>query len=427
MTDSTAVLETAVGTANGSATAGSAPTPTRTSSTSATRPTSAKRPGMYIGDTGTKGLHHLVYELVYNCVDEALAGFCQAHPRDRARGRLDQRRRRRPRHPRRHPYEDTGRSTLEVVLTDVGAGGKFDSGAYKVSAGLHGIGRQGRHRPVRVDRGPGPPQRPGLHAGVRARQGDQRAQGHRRRRRPRPARPSRSSPTRRSSTTPPSTTTRSKTASASWPSSTRAWPSPCSTSAPARRTRSTTTAASPSSSPTSTATRRRIHPRHLRGQDGRRTSASRWRCNTPPARRSAAGLRQQRLQPRRRHAPVRLPRRRHARAERLRQQAGDVQERHADRRGLPRGADRHRQRPGARAAVRVADEDPAEQPRGRRARLQRRARVPGQVPGGEPEGSQADHEEGDPGRRGPRGGDQGEEGAQGPQEHPLAAAACRAS
>lgn len=97
------------------------------------------RPGMYIGDTGTKGLHHLVYELVYNSVDEALAGYCHnihvvlnvdgsCSVADDGRGiPVDL-------HPELHI------PTLEVVLTTMGSGAKFDKSSYKTSAGLHGIG-----------------------------------------------------------------------------------------------------------------------------------------------------------------------------------------------------------------------------------------------------------------------------------------------
>src|SRR5580698_8794728 len=86
-----------------------------------------QRPGMYIGDTGPKGLHHLVYELIYNSVDEALAGFCKhitvtVHV-DGSIGVADD-----GRGIPVTPYEDTGRSTLEMVLTEMGAGGKFGGG-----------------------------------------------------------------------------------------------------------------------------------------------------------------------------------------------------------------------------------------------------------------------------------------------------------
>jgi DNA gyrase subunit B len=97
------------------------------------------RPGMYIGDTGSKGLHHLVYELVYNSVDEALAGYCKnIHVEIDVDGSISVADDGRGIPVDVHPK--IGRPTLEVVLTTVGAGAKFDKRTYKTSAGLHGIG-----------------------------------------------------------------------------------------------------------------------------------------------------------------------------------------------------------------------------------------------------------------------------------------------
>src|SRR5258708_11212736 len=115
-----------------------------------------RRPSMYIGSTSTEGLHHLVYEVVDNAVDEALAGYAtkimvtifadgSVQVEDNGRGiPVD-------------IHKKEGLSALELVLTRLNAGGKFGGGGYKVASGLHGLGLSAANLPTRQLPLPAPP------------------------------------------------------------------------------------------------------------------------------------------------------------------------------------------------------------------------------------------------------------------------------
>ena len=137
-----------------------------------------KRPAMYIGDTGIKGVHHLVWEVVDNSVDEALAGRAdridvRVHKdgsisiKDNGRGiPVD--------------MHASGKPALEVILTKLHSGGKFDKGSYKVSGGLHGVGISCVCALAEVLEVEVSPRRQGASADLRTRPADQRVvEGHR--------------------------------------------------------------------------------------------------------------------------------------------------------------------------------------------------------------------------------------------------------
>ena len=279
-----------------------------------------RRPGMYIGSTDVRGLHHLVWEVVDNSIDEAMAGHATQIEVRSSRRQLATAT---TAAACRRQQKQTGTDALEVVHTVLHAGGKFGGGGYKVSGGLHGVGVERRQRAVRVDAGRDRRGTARSGPGVRPRQAPGRF-GVGPPRRP-TARPRRSSPTPRFSRPSTSTSTSSPSACASRPTSTRASRSAHRRARRPRRRRSTSRVASSASCATSTGTDS-LHDRPIYVERREGDTQSRSRSSTTTPTRDGPLLCQQYQHGRRRHARHGLPRGADQLAQRLGRQPGVIKD-----------------------------------------------------------------------------------------------------